>query len=296
MSATFITAGPYSWGSSRMRAYWPAQYIQGARCIQLRDIIEHNPIELAALENSPIIWQKQVTMSALRDARRADVAQWWDICDPAWWWNPRECREVSDTVQGVVLSSAALRDDFVAWYGSAHHAYVIKDRLELSHFPIKRLHEWHHPIRLIWYGVGVNRVSLFAALANLERLAANGHQIELTICDDRPEETFSVSKAFPIYHTRWDVETENAIIAAHDVALLPPYPGAWGSVKSNNKQVTAAACGVPFVSGVDYLELCKIVADTELRRTSADVGLKWAVDEYDVTISAREWEALLCAA
>ncbi len=282
MSKTlFVACGNYTWASARMRCYWPAKYMRNAEVVEKR-------LMPAAPNADTMIWQKLVDYEFIR--AYPNRRHYWDVCDPSWWWGPYAAREVADTVTGVVVSSPALRDDFNSWYGQ-DKAVCIPDRLDLEHFPVQRQHADTSPVRFIWFGLALNRISIFGQLANLERLVANGHRIELTILDNRPDEPFTVSDMFPIRHKKWDVNTENAVIAAHDIALLPPYPGPWGKVKSNNKQLTAWACGLPTVTDDCYSEVENVVSNRSRRASPAyrfEIDENWTADK-----SAREWEALL---
>ena len=145
-------------------------------------------------------------------------------------------------------------------------------------------------MRFIWYGLAVNRVALFYGLVNLERLAANGHKIELTIMDDRPDQSWRVTDYFPIAHVQWRLEQENEIIANHDVAFLPPYPGPWGKVKSNNKTLTAWACGLPALSTHEYNDY-EVLMDWQCRRNWGVLG-NVELAHVDVRQSAAEWMGL----
>ena len=267
-----------------MRAFWIAQHM-GARVSPLNDSPE--------LEDADtIIWQKIVDVGFIRE--HPELCHYWDVCDPMWWWSPQPSRDTAGLMTGIVASNQALADDFNLWYGE-QKAICIPDRLDLSHFPIQRQHVDASPVRLIWFGMSVNRIALFAALVNVERLVANGYRIELTLCDDSPDKPLQITDMFPFYHVRWELNTENKIIAAHDLALLPPYPGPWGQVKSNNKHLTAWACGVPSVDGQDYAELERAVQSVTWRSEMSrlmrlEVEKQWAVER-----SAEEWTRLLFA-
>jgi hypothetical protein len=236
-----------------------------------------------------IIWQKYVDLEIAQVLKAQGKRQYWDVCDPMWWWDPKESDAICALVDGVVTSNNNLEIDLERCLDDEVRTYTIPDRLEVEHFPLKREHSDLSPVRLIWYGIASNRVSLYAALANLERLAANGHRIELTIFDDHPEAEWCVTDAFAIYHTRWSLEKENAVIASHDIALLPPYPGPWGKVKSNNKTLTAWACGLPVWDGLDYaLGYCNVT----------DVEHRILFSHHEIpksSASARDWEEILCA-
>lgn len=292
MNICFITAGPVEWASSRMRAYWVAEALETRGHSVGTFAIDIATKNWGALSNwamsdgyDVFIWQKTAPVSMIQDLPQA--RHYWDVCDPSWWWQPNECREIAKHMTGIVASSPALANDFNEWYGE-DKAICIPDRLKLSHFHTQRQHSDVSPVRLIWFGVAANRVALWGARANLERLVANGHKIELTIFDDRPDVRFAFSDAFPIYHVLWSLDKEVEVLAAHDVALLPPYPGPWGEVKSNNKDLTAWACGIPEVTGLDYQKLVKYVTKPHFRMTVQGVA-----EHYSVEQSAIEWEALL---
>lgn len=280
MRTLFIAAGPLEWGSSRMRAWWVAE-VMGADCVQ-----HGQPI---TPDYDAHIWQKSVnlkTIKALPDARH-----YWDVCDPSWWWQPDECGEIAAHMTAVVASSKALADDFNEWYGR-DIAICIPDRLKLSHFHTQRQHADVTPVRLIWFGVAVNRIALLSAMPFLERLVANGNKIELTIMDDRPEHPLQWTKAFPIYHTKWELDREVETLASHDIALLPPYPGAWGRVKSINKTLTAWACGLSVWDGLEYRSGAGLMERTN-RELQTRGGQRTVKEMYTVDKSAAEWEALL---
>lgn len=288
MKTLFVAAGPESWGSSRMRCYWPAAHMADAQVGTYDYLSKTHDIPYGT---DVMIWQKQVNVDLVK--AYPHERHYWDVCDPLWWWQPGLAREYAQHMTGIVASSPALAADCAVFLGRDVHC--IPDRLELKHFTRQAQHAERTPVRLIWYGVSVNRLALFAALVNLERLAANGHKIELTICDDRPEDVVQWSDMFPVYHTRWTLEGEVDVLTAHDIALLPPYPGPWGRVKSNNKTLTAWACGLPVSSGEWYPSLAVPVTNANERRALGENG-RWNVEQYHrVEASARQWEEFLCA-
>jgi hypothetical protein len=280
----FVASGPVSWASARMRCHWPAKYMDDAQVVTGG---EHN-----AIDAQNVIFQKVFDGDYARIQRRLGRKTYWDVCDPAWWWSSDACRVIIQHVDGVVCSSEALREDFDRWSLGMVPSYCIPDRLELAHFPLQRQHTDTTPVRLIWFGLAVNRFALLGALANLERLSCNGHQIALTILDDRPDQPWT-NPHFPVYHAQWSLEKENEILSSHDLAILPPYPGPWGAVKSNNKRLTAWACGLSVTDGFDY-ERLETTMDIYARRLGSDAGRHIVEEEYTADLSARDWEAILC--
>lgn len=296
MNICFVTAGPIEWASSRMRAYWVAEAIDdrirsgqfNARSVDVWQCSKFKePNFFTSPDIDAFVWQKSVDLDVVQ--KYPNARHYWDVCDPSWWWQPNECREIAKYMTAVVASSQALADDFNQWYGK-DLAVCIPDRLKLSHFHTQRQHRDVSPVRLIWFGIAANRVALWGARANLERLVANGHKIELTIFDDRPDVRFHFSDAFPIYHVQWSLDKEVEVLAAHDVALLPPYPGPWGKVKSNNKHLTSWACGLATTRADSYGDLEMTINDTEYRNWVSKNGVKGGVS---IDQSAIEWEALL---
>lgn len=267
-----------------MRCYWPAQYMKDTAVIQ-----HGNGVPLKQYDD--YIFQKLADPIICGLLRAEGKRVFWDVCDPSWWWEPEKCQKIVENIDGVVACTQALADDFEEWCGVKPH--VIPDRLELSHFHTQRQHSDVSPVRFIWYGVAANRISLFSAVANLERLVANGYKIELTIMDNQPEQPFTISNMFPIYHTRWTLESEVEIISSHDVALLPPYPGRWGEVKSENKKLTGWACGLPWATGSDYNALKWVVSDDERRSDLGATGRGLVEFNHDVRQTAVDWETLL---
>ena len=285
MKTLFVTPSDTRWASTRIRAAWPARYVNGAT------IAPHG--EHQNIEADNYIFVKLFDEEFSKQAKQRGKRIFWDVCDPAWWWNPIEARMAADLADGIVTSNAELAHDFADWYGDATKVRIIDDRIEPEHYPIQRKHTHAEPVRFVWYGAAQNRISLFGALANLERLEANGHNIALTIFDDRPQNGWNFTDKFPISYTQWSLEHENQVIAAHDIALLPPYPGPWGRVKSNNKSLTAWACGLPVSDGQDYEYLEELCANEVLRQQMTAQGRLKLEVFYLAQISGMEWEALL---
>lgn len=284
-SICFIAGGDMTWASSRMRCYWPAMFLEQAAVVTWRDIQAGGLPDAQAY-----VFQKLVDMPLVRSLS-GKAWRFWDVCDPVWWFNPAESREIATEMDGFVASSAALAEDFTRWCG--FKAHVIPDRILPEHFDRQREHEDVRPVRLIWFGSVQNRIALHAAAANLARLRANGHEVTLTIYDNGPNISMpEMEEMVPVYYSQWALEREAETLAGHDIALLPPYPGPWGVVKSNNRTLTAFACGLPVSSGLEYERLRNLVCDEQTRREWARAGLQVA-EQWHVRQSAAEWQALL---
>lgn len=281
----FIAPGPYTWASTRMRAAWPAKYMQNAEWIEIAHLAQKPEV---AEQFDNLVWCKRVETAVID--KYPDKRHIWDICDPVYWWEPQGCREMLDKFQLLTASCQGLANDFSNWAGRP--VLNIRDRLDLEHYNLRHEHAHTEPLRFIWYGASQNRFSLIGAVCNLERLAANGVQFELTIMDDKPGDVWNL-EAFPVYHVPFSVEHEVRIIAQHDIAILPDYPGAWGRVKSNNRMLTAWACNVAATKADEYDELYQLATITSARVSNAGQGLANVIDLYDVRQTAAEWERQL---
>ena len=286
----FIAGGSLQNAGSRLRCYWPAAYMPNAQVLTWVDARDGNlPDDCDAL-----IFQKLVDVDAMRRARNRGAAVFWDVCDPSWWWNAADAREVLDTVTAVVTSNVGLAADIKAWADDDTPVHVIPDRVELSHYNRQRRHADVTPVRLIWFGASQNRAALYAAHANISRLRANGYAVALTICDNAPNAPMrDLEGEYPLYYTRWELDTEVDTLSSHDIAILPPYPGPWGRVKSNNKALSAGACGLPVATGEDYRTLRELVADSSWRQGAGAIARREVEARWQSEQSADEWQALI---
>ena len=241
------------------------------------------------------IWQKYCWIEAAEQLRARGSVNWWDLCDPMHWFSPEESERTLDVMNGgIVASNQGLAADVAKWAGREVH--VVADRIESKQYPKYRIHHDVNPVRFVWFGIYVNRIALGGALATLDRLNAKGHDISLTIFDEQPNKPLFVKGNYPTYYTRWDLHLENRVLSSHDIALLPPFPGEWGRVKSDNKTLTAWANGLPVMNGTRYHDgIETMVEDFMVRDAVGQSGRKKVFEDHHVRESAREWMELLGA-
>jgi hypothetical protein len=279
----FVVTGELRWASTRFRATWPAAYIPGSI------VVQKTPKDGGDLPDADnYVWIKYADPVELD--RHPRSRHFLDSCDPTWWWNP-SLRNVIDRMDGLVCSCQALADDLAGWSG--HDVICIPDRIEMDEYPIKASQQHSDPVRFIWFGASQNRISLFGALTTLERLAANGVNVNLTIFDDQPREQWNVTAQYPWYYVNWTTDTENQVLAAHDIALLPPYPGPWGQVKSNNKSLTAWANGLAVCDGQDYNRAYELATKSEARRADVAFGRAKLGFGFYAEESGKQWREVL---
>lgn len=289
-SVCFIASGPIEWGSSRMRAYWPARYIPDSTVVTMADAQQRGVPDAGVY-----VFQKLVDPVLIAGLRAMGKIVVWDVCDPAWWFDRPGAIEAVNNADWIVASNIPLAVDLVAWCAANGteadgKTTVIPDRVELSHFAPRPRYVPGDPVKLIWYGIAVNRIALFAAVVNLIRWRVDGHDISLTIFDDAPDVRFpDLDAILPVTYERWTLDTEAETLAAHHIALLPPYPGPWGKVKSNNRAVTGLAAGLQVITGESYYDLPNAINAMEAGHDRRE----YVAANYNVEQSARQWMDLI---
>lgn len=288
----FVAAGPIHWGSSRMRCWWVAQAMgEAADCVLFDDFARLQDFEQVTQNYGAVVFQKHGMPKLQAHLRERGVKVFWDVCDPLWWFSPTECELIAENVDGIVASSENLAKDAREHYDKP--VYHIADRLDPKHYPLQAEHGVRKTVKFIWFGMAVNRVGIAAAWANLARARANGYDISLTVMDDKPHAPLGFGDDLPVIHVAWSLENENRILAEHDVALCPPYPGAWGKVKSNNKKVTAWACGLPTEDGETYELMAELISNQQNRAFNGHVNREWFLRDFVADKSAAEWSELI---
>jgi len=284
-----ITQGPLAWASSRFRGAW----LQQADPNLFRWFPPDKELRLAG--HKVLVFQKrhspQDTLLAER-AKERGVRIVVDLTDPLWWFDPQSVGKMMQIADVVTVSSAGL-EKAVRDGGQVKRVVHIPDRM-LPHFhPTTAQHGPREVVTLVWFGLAYNRVALTGALPILAYVSNMGHKIRLRIIDDLPTERMQVTGPFEIEHVPWTLETIHAQLTACDIAVLPPYPGPWGDLKGNNKQVTAGWCGLPVVDGYNPVELVALIADDKLRKADGERERQFAEKDYDIAQSVAQWRELL---
>ena len=288
MKVLFVVPGPIQWATSRFRAYWIQPHIPDSEIVLFSELSELAGDKLhEALEPfDHVIWLKQCPIHELK--KREGQKHWWDVTDPMWWFSPKWSEEIALFVDGTIVSSQGLGENFNIWKPSrAKLAKRIDDHMNLDHYNVVREHTNEGIARLIWFGLNANRFTLLGATPFLSRAWANGWKFSLTIMDNEPTNDWSRMFEFPVIHTPFDLETEAEILGAHDIAVLPKYPGPWGKCKSINKNITAYAAGLPVVTGDDYPRILELIDMPDQRQKVGDMNRKMVEDMYQSDRHAR---------
>ena len=129
----------------------------------------------------------------------------------------------------------------------------------------------------------------------MARLRANDVRFTLRIIDESPNEDLHLNFGWNDWTERlaWNLETFEDDLLHADIAILPGFPGRWGQMKSNNKQLTAGWAGLPCTDGQSYEELYRLLTDVQYRADRGAEARAWAERDGDVRQSVQEWKDLL---
>ena len=290
MKVLFVVPGPIAWATSRFRAYWIQPHIPGSEIVLVSEIAElaGDKLKEALAPFDHVIWLKQCPIHLLKDNVREGQKHWWDVTDPMWWFSPQWASEIALFVDGTIVSSQGLGENFNTWKPSrAKLAKRIDDHMNLDHYNVVRKHTNDAEVKMIWFGLNANRFTIVGAMAYLSRAWANGFKFSLTIMDNEPESDWSGMGEFPINHVGFNLATEAKTIGSHDIAVLPKYPGPWGVCKSTNKDLTAYAAGLPVIRGDDYSRILTLIDNPEARQKAGDSNRKMVEERYQSERHAR---------
>lgn len=285
-----LTQGPVTWASSRLRGFWLAEAAP-----DLFDVYSGGAMpELDGREM--LVFQKRHTPADIglaAHAKERGMKVVFDLTDPLWWWSPDTVNAMMELADVVTVSSRGLHE-IIKDIPVVKKVVHIPDRFRPQDFPQVREHEDSRPVKLVWFGQMMNRGALIGAMPILAYMANRGHEFTLRIIDEGAGIPLGMSdKAFPIDYIPWTLETINANLLDCDVAVLPPYPGPWGSMKSDNKLAQAWWCGLPTVSGHVPEELDAVLGDVQERARQGHANRKKAEKRFDIAQSVAEWRRLL---
>jgi hypothetical protein len=284
MKVVILPAGPATFASARIRAYWVAKYWPEATV--------HTQGPLDPRKYDVFVFQKVFWESAAQDAKslnRMGKTVAWDLCEPMWWTYPHQHALMAREVKFAVACSRHLAGLVQKELGIPCH--FIPDRHDPAYHPHPKVHRETDTLRFVWFGYSGNRFTLYGVVPYLQRLRAHGKRFDLLVIDEHPEVPLN-GLPCPVVQRPWNLDSFHGDMLQADAALLPVHPGPFGRCKSNNKEMTAAWCGLPVVNGEDWEQL-RDVFDLQYRIEAGRKGRRLAEESFDVRASVQEWGELL---
>lgn len=296
MKVHFLTRASRERASSRIRAWqvvdaWNHPDVTCSQWKQLGDI-ERVEADVVVLQKMKPSFTGDKILERLKQRTGCRII--WDMSDPEWCTRgdvffQRVAAHVDEFVMSTKGLQGALEDDH------GIKSVVIEDRLPYT--PHQKVHTPTEVPCLVWFGMFPNRdVSIVTALQTFYRLNANDVTYTIKIIDDQPNvELPDADKHIRslVTYTEWRLDTFERELLEGDVALLPPFPGEWGKMKSWNKQLTAAWAGLPTSDGQNYTVLKQLLTDFEYRQARGRFARAWAEREGNVLQSVQQWKDLL---
>lgn len=286
MKVLFLVGGDRQIASARLRAWQLAdQWSDAMVKIYGREKWADIPVDVLIVNKLCPVMSPELFANWRTEGKRII----WDCCDPVWWWRSKqEIMAYLRQVDAVVVSNHGLKEDFEEEF--QRPAEVILDRLPPQ--TTQRQHQAVDRPVIVWFGYGQNRVpTLLGSLLALQRLTVEGIPYTLRIIDDGPPAWPGLTENIlqHVEFVKFDHERLHEELCRCDVALLPPYPGAWGAMKSNNKEFAAAWAGLPISDG-DYHGLVRYLESQTVREAEGALMREWAQEHGDIRQSVKEWQ------
>lgn len=296
MKVHFLARADRWKASSRIRAWqvvdaWNHPDVTCSQWKKLEDI-EQVEADVVVLQKIKPSFTGDKILERLK--ARTGCRVYWDMSDPEWCTRGDVFfQRVATHVDEFVMSTTGLQVALEADHGIT--SVVIEDRFPYT--PNQKVHAPTDIPIVVWFGLFPNRdVSIAAVYQTILRLYSNDHIFILKIIDDQPDIILPDAERHIrkfVTYTKWHLDTFEQELLEGDVALLPPFPGEWGKMKSWNKQLTAAWAGLPTCDGQNYTVLKQLLTDWEYRAERGRFARAWAEREGNVIQSVQQWKDLL---
>lgn len=256
-------------GSSRIRARWLLPFWDEAEEYQI------------GKHYDTLIFQK-VYWAKMMDVHEG--VKILDICDPDWLEN-RPVFEFIDRVDAVVVPTEPLAE-FIRKMRPNKTVWVIPDRVYMpEHYPRKEVHEGRAK-KVVWFGYHSSFPYLLKTFDELVK-----RELEITVISDQ---AFSMPTGYPamkVTNVPYSYPGIHKELIKHDMALLPVRDeDVRGKFKSNNKDLTCWALGLPVVKVPEDLDR---FMTAEARNTEVATRQQEIKDKWDVSYSVEEYKRLV---
>jgi len=259
-------------GTSRIRARWLINYWPEAEEWQIGG------------KYDVLIFQKAWFEMLVEQFKGIKI---FDIADPEWLDTPKPFFKIMSACDAVTASTKALAD-YVSKFLSIPVVHV-PDRVDLAE------HEQYKDKRYskgeakncVWFGYSHNFHYVEKTLKHLMKL-----NLQLTVIANKSMTTVGDYASLRIKNVGYNYRTVHDEIIKHDICLLPsPTDQDFkGRFKSNNKDLTAMALGMPIARlPEDLRRLMNPVA----REKEGRAGRKEVEEKWDVRLSVKQYQELI---
>lgn len=271
--------------STRIRVTWPAKYA---------DNFIVDPEESKLFKCSVVVFQTRFDRPDINLAKRLKEKKIKIICDftdPHWLHEyggslSPELKEMVELSDCVTLPTQQLAESFSKVFDK--QTAIVKDRLDLSIYDKVKIHTDKKDFRIVWHGSYGNLPSLELARKDLDKVGSD-YNITL-VCVYDNSDAYEVKKFTNVKLETYEWTNEKVIeeLLKSDISINPRFDN-WKSYKSNNKTITAWACGVPCVEYNFYEEIKRLLS-TQVRNAESKELRDIVEKNYGIKDTVKEWD------
>lgn len=263
----------------------------GSTRIRVHNLLKHWPeagLYRYGEKADVMIYQKVYTTFDFKYQEHFKGIQILDVCDPDFKDTPDIFfRHTMDIMDAVVCPTEAFAE--LLRQMTTTPIYVIKDRFELSEFPLPKAHKGSIKTA-VWFGYSHNAESIKFAVPSLERRG-----IKLLIVSNEDPACYRWANDSKSYEKnyKWVKYTHPEAykeIQKGDVALMLDGYRPMDQYKSENKTIISKLLGIPIAKTADDLDA---LMDADVRNQSIQSEYGKISKEYDCHLSVSEYKRVI---
>lgn len=259
-------------GTSRIRARWVAKYWPEAE------------EWIIGKKYDVLIFQKAWWEDMIENFKGIKIM---DIADPEWLDNRAHPYFGLMAKCDAVTTSTPTLANYVRQLIQHIPVVCIPDRLDLKeHQQYKKKYGKGEAKSCVWFGYSHN---FHYVEKTFDKLMEKN--LALTVVSNKPLTTTGDYSALKLRNVTYDYRMVHSEIMRHDIVLLPSTTeDLRGKFKSNNKDLTAMALGMPIAKEPEDLDR---LMDPKAREKEGKAGRKEAIEKHDVRLSVVQYKQLI---
>lgn len=259
-------------GSSRIRGRWVIE--------KWNELYPNEEVEEYKIgrQYDVLIFQKVYWDLMLNEFKGKKII---DLCDPDW----LEGKDIMKYVNKCDLCTTSTEPlaQFVRKFVK-NKVTCIPDRIKLEEHKARGKHEGEAKV-IGWFGYAHNQYYL---TQTLEVLAEK--RLRLKVISNQPYTPPSTLRLIEIENIHYSYPSIHDHLSRCDLFLSPERLDEKGIYKSNNKELTAKALGVPVVASADDLDR---LMNPDERNKQVELDKQEILDKYDIRYSVEELRTLV---